>query len=133
MHRKLSPASGMLVLLAALIAGAGILVACERKPISDQESAPNSFEGAASVILTPDRRFLFATNGGANSVSSFAVDEDGRLTLLDVQPIPRRRFPSERTAKSLAYCPSKQMRYVLHSFGPDHLRLMSVGVRESPR
>jgi len=84
MHRKLSPASGMLVLLAALIAGAGILVACERKPISGQESAPNSFEGAASVILTPDRRFLFATNGGANSVSSFAVDEDGRLTLLDV-------------------------------------------------
>src|SRR6516165_10572122 len=133
MHRKLSPASGMLVLLAALIAGAGILVACERKPISGQESAPNSFEGAASVILTPDRRFLFATNGGANSVSSFAVDEDGRLTLLDVQPIPRRRFPSERTAKSLAYCPSKQMRYVLHSFGPDHLRLMSVGVRESLR
>jgi hypothetical protein len=96
MHRKLSPASGMLVLLAALIAGAGILVACERKPISGQESAPNSFEGAASVILTPDRRFLFATNGGANSVSSFAVDEDGRLTLLDVQPVPRRRFPSER-------------------------------------
>jgi 6-phosphogluconolactonase (cycloisomerase 2 family) len=66
------------------------------KPISGQESAPNSFEGAASVILTPDRRFLFATNGGANSVSSFAVDEDGRLTLLDVQPVPRRRFPSER-------------------------------------
>ena len=133
MHRKLSPASGMLVLLAALIAGAGILVACERKPISGQESAPNSFEGAASVILTPDRRFLFATNGGANSVSSFAVDEDGRLTLLDVQPVPRRRFPSERTTKSLAYCPSKQMRYVLHSFGPDHLRLMWVGVRESQR
>src|SRR6201987_3349284 len=44
------------------------------KPISGQESAPNSFEGAASVILSPDRKFLFATNGGDNSVSSFAVD-----------------------------------------------------------
>lgn len=32
MHRKLNPASGMLVLFAALIAGAGILVAWERKP-----------------------------------------------------------------------------------------------------
>src|SRR4029077_16866747 len=32
------------------------------KPISGQESAPNSFEGAGSVILSPDRRFLFATN-----------------------------------------------------------------------
>jgi hypothetical protein len=27
------------------------------KPISGQESAPNAFEGAHSVILTPDRRF----------------------------------------------------------------------------
>jgi hypothetical protein len=30
------------------------------------------------------------------------------------------------TAKSLAYCPSKGTLYVLHSFGPDHVRLMSV-------
>src|SRR5262245_32778975 len=27
------------------------------KPISGQESAPNSFEGAGSVILSPDRKF----------------------------------------------------------------------------
>src|SRR5262245_25965092 len=32
------------------------------KPISGQESAPNAYEGAGSVILTPDRRFLFTTN-----------------------------------------------------------------------
>jgi len=30
------------------------------------------------------------------------------------------------TAKSLAYSPSKGMLYVVHSFGPDHIRLMSV-------
>ena len=29
------------------------------KPISGQESAPNSFEGAGSVILSPNCRFLF--------------------------------------------------------------------------
>src|SRR5580704_5313149 len=56
------------------------------KPISGQESAPNAFEGAGSVILTPDRKFLFATNGGDNSVSSFGVGEHGRLTLLDTKP-----------------------------------------------
>src|SRR5262245_7251988 len=28
---------------------------------------PNHFEGAGSVILTPDRRFLFITNGGDNT------------------------------------------------------------------
>src|SRR5262247_525432 len=55
------------------------------KPISGQDSAPNSFEGAGSVILTADRRYLFTTNGGDNSVSSFSLDKDGRLALLDVK------------------------------------------------
>ena len=59
-------------------AGSGVF-----KPTSGQESAPNAFEGAASIILSPDRRFLFTTNGGDNSVSSFAVGDDGRLTLID--------------------------------------------------
>src|ERR1700737_4741387 len=57
----------------------------EFKPISGQESAPNAFEGASSVILSPDRRFLFTTNGGDNSVSSFSVGQDGKLTLVDVK------------------------------------------------
>src|SRR5262245_23422344 len=96
------------------------------KPISGQESAPNAFEGAGSVILTPDRRFLFATNGGDNSVSSFAVGEDGRLTLLCVQPTGNAVEGRSGTAKSLAYAPSSRTLFVLHSFGPDHVRLMSV-------
>src|SRR5262245_62623604 len=49
------------------------------KPISGQESAPNAFEGAGSIILTPDRRFLFTTHGGDNYVSSFRVKADGRF------------------------------------------------------
>lgn len=96
------------------------------KPISGQESAPNAFEGAGSVILSPDRRFLFATNGGDNSVSSFAVAEDGRLTLVDCQPTGNPVEGKSGTAKSLAFAASKGILYVLHSFGPDHLRLMSV-------
>ena len=96
------------------------------KPISGQESAPNAFEGAASVILTADRRFLFTTNGGDNSVSSFQVGENGRLTLLDVKATGNAVEGRSGTAKSLAYAPASGTLYVLHSFGPDHLRLMSV-------
>src|SRR5262245_56204736 len=96
------------------------------KPISGQDSAPNSFEGAGSVVLTQDRRFLFASNGGDNSVSSFAVGEDGRLTLLCVEPTGNAVEGRSGTAKSLAYAPSSGTLVVLHSFGPDHLRLMSV-------
>ncbi len=103
-------------------AGSGVF-----KPISGQDSAPNSFEGAGSVILSPDRRFLFATNGGDNSVSSFAVGNDGKLTLLDTKATGNAVEGKSGTAKSLAYDASRGMLYVLHSFGPDHLRLMSVG------
>src|SRR5215472_7686530 len=74
----------------------------EFKPISGQESAPNAFEGAASVILTPDRRFLFTTNGGDNSVSSFSIGEDGGLTPLDVKRSGNAVEGRSGTAKSLA-------------------------------
>src|ERR1700745_1633293 len=98
----------------------------EFKPISGQESAPNAFEGAGSIIFSPDRRFLFTTNGGDNSVSSFRVNEGGRLTLLDVKPTGNPVEGRTGTAKSLAFSPSTRTLFVLHSFGPDHLRLMSV-------
>jgi 6-phosphogluconolactonase (cycloisomerase 2 family) len=96
------------------------------KPISAQESAPNSFEGAFSVILSSDHKLLFATNGGDNSVSSFAVGDQGRLKLMDNKPTGNAVDGRSGTAKSLAYSPSKHMLYVMHSFGPEHLRLMSV-------
>jgi len=86
-------------------------------------SRPNHFEGAGSVRLTPDRRLLFATNGGDNSVSSFAVDKEGWLTLLDVK---RTGNTQSGGAKSVAYAPSSRTLFVVHTFGPDHLRLMSV-------
>jgi 6-phosphogluconolactonase (cycloisomerase 2 family) len=86
-------------------------------------SRPNHNECAGSVILTPDRRFLFATNAADNSVSSFAVGKEGRLTLLDVE---RTGNATNGGAKSLAYAASSRTLFVAHSFGPDHLRLMSV-------
>ncbi len=115
----------------------GSLVECERintegkgsgifKPVSGQLSAPNAFEGAGSVILADDNRLLFATNGGDNSVSSFRVDDAGSLTLLDVKPTGNPIIGRSGTAKSLAYASSTDVLYVLHAFGPDHLRAFSV-------
>jgi hypothetical protein len=89
-------------------------------------SRPNDFEGAGSVILTPDRRFLLTTNAGDNSVSSFGVGEDGGLTLLDVKPTGNPATGKSGSADSLAYAPSSRTLFVLHCFGPDHIRLMSV-------
>ena len=101
-------------------AGSGVF-----RPIYEA-NGPNAFEGAGSVILTPDRRFLFTTNGGDNSVSSFSVGKAGRLRLLDVKATGNIVKGKSGTAKSLAYSASTRTLYVLHSFGPDHVRLMSV-------
>jgi hypothetical protein len=89
-------------------------------------SRPNDFEGAGSIILTPDRRFLLTTNAGDNSVSSLGVGEDGGLTLLDVKPTGNPAAGRSGTADSLAYASSSRTLFVLHCFGPDHIRLLSV-------
>jgi 6-phosphogluconolactonase (cycloisomerase 2 family) len=101
-------------------AGSGLL-----SPIY-HTNRPNHFEGAGSVIVTRDRRFLFTTNGGDNSVSSFALNNEGRVTLLDVKPTGN---PTNGGAKSLTHAPSSSTLFVVHTFGPDHLRLMSVDAK----
>jgi 6-phosphogluconolactonase (cycloisomerase 2 family) len=83
-------------------------------------------EGAQRLVLTPDRRFLFAVNNLDNSVSSFAVGEEGKLTLLDVKPTGNVVSGMTGTAKSLAYSSSSGTLYVLHTIGPNHIRLISV-------
>jgi 6-phosphogluconolactonase (cycloisomerase 2 family) len=96
------------------------------KPITDQASAPNAFEGVKSVILSANHKWLFTTNGGNNSVSSFRVADDGMLTLVDVQPTGQPVTGKSGTAKSLAFAENTQTLYVCHSFGPDHIRAFSV-------
>ncbi len=96
------------------------------KPIYDQPNQPNAFEGVKSIILTSDYKWLFTTNGGDNSVSSFKVADDGRLTLMDVQPTGQPVTGKSGTAKSLAYSENTHTLYVCHAFGPDHIHTFSV-------
>src|SRR5260370_21025608 len=65
-------------------------------------------------------------DGNLDMLSSFRVKEDGRLTLVDCKPTGNPVEGRSGTAKSLAYAPSSGTLIVLHSFGPDHVRLMSV-------
>jgi 6-phosphogluconolactonase (cycloisomerase 2 family) len=76
--------------------------------------------------MTPDKRLLFAINAGDNSVSSFEVAENGKLTLLDIKRTGNPVSGRSGTAKSLEYAPSTRTLYVLHTFGPDHIRLFSI-------
>jgi 6-phosphogluconolactonase (cycloisomerase 2 family) len=102
-------------------AGSGVF-----KPVSGQESAPNAFEGAGSVILAESNTLLFATNGGDNTVTSFRVGPHGKLKLIDRQLTGELMTGRSGTAKSLAYRPKSRTLYVLHAFGPNHLRSYKV-------
>jgi len=96
------------------------------KPVYNKPNEPNAFEGVNSVLITPDHRYLFTTNGGENSVSSFKIGDGGRLTLMDVEATGQQVRGKSGTAKTLAYAPRTGTLYVGHAFGPDHIRLFSV-------
>src|SRR5918992_837098 len=95
-------------------------------PIVNRESTPNPFEGARSVILSRDNRFLFTTNAGDDSVSSFAVGDDGRLALIDAKRVGNVVPGPSGSAKSLQYDDNTGTLYVCQALGPDHIRLLSV-------
>ena len=62
----------------------GALVA--RETIS---TLPKGYEGTsygADLKITPDGRFLYATNRGHDSLAAFRLDEAGRLTLIGIEP-----------------------------------------------
>jgi 6-phosphogluconolactonase len=62
----------------------GVLI--ERQTIS---TLPPGFDGTsycADVKITPDGRFLYGTNRGHDSVAAYRVGEDGRLTLIGIEP-----------------------------------------------
>jgi len=54
------------------------------------------------------------------------VSPDGKLTVIDRQPAGEPVTGRSGTAKSLAYRPQSRTLYVLHAFGPNHLRSYTV-------
>jgi len=62
----------------------GMLI--EKQTIS---TLPKDFAGksyCADLKITPDGRFLYGTNRGHDSIAAYSLAEDGRLTLLKIEP-----------------------------------------------
>lgn len=58
----------------------------EKQTIS---TLPTDFTGVshcADLKMTPDGRFLYGTNRGHNSIAAYRVAEDGKLTLIGIEP-----------------------------------------------
>lgn len=91
-------------------------------PVTGEESSPDSLISSNSVIASRDKKYLFAVNAGNNTVSCFSIDADGTLKLSDVQGTGNDVSGKSGTANSLAYNGADGTLYVLHSFGPNHIR-----------
>jgi len=62
----------------------GILI--EQQTIS---TLPAGFKGVshcADLKITPNGRFLYGTNRGHDSIAAYRIREDGRLTLIEIEP-----------------------------------------------
>lgn len=62
----------------------GMLV--ERQTLS---TVPVNFKGesyCADLKITPDGRYLYGTNRGHDSIAAYRIGDDGRLTLLGIEP-----------------------------------------------
>jgi 6-phosphogluconolactonase len=73
--------------------------------ISTHPAGYQGTKGSADIHLSPDGRFLYATNrGDANSIAVFAVAPNGRLQLKGIQPtmgVHPRNFTIDPTGRYL--------------------------------
>lgn len=91
------------------------------KPITGEKSAPDTLLSAGAVTLSADHKLLFAVNAGDNSVSSFHVAKNGKLTFADHQVTGEKG-----TTNSVTYDSKSKTLYVLHSLGPNHITAFKV-------
>lgn len=50
---------------------------------------PEDFKGTshcADLKITPDGRFLYGTNRGHDSIAAYKIDDEGKLSLLEIEP-----------------------------------------------
>lgn len=95
-------------------------------PLTGEESGPDSLISSNAVIVSRDRKWLFAVNAGDNSVSSFSIGMDGMLGLVDTRSTGNPVMGRTGTASSLAFNDRDAVLYVSHSLGPDHIRAFGV-------
>ena len=65
-------------------ADAGVLT--ERQTLSTLPAGYTGETYCADLKITPDGRFLYGTNRGHDSIASYRIADDGRLSLLTIEP-----------------------------------------------
>ncbi|EMI44664.1 lactonase family protein [Rhodopirellula sp. SWK7] len=55
--------------------------------LSEEVKAKETFNSASEIRVHPNGRFIFTANRGHDSISAFRVDDEGTLSLTEVEPI----------------------------------------------
>jgi 6-phosphogluconolactonase (cycloisomerase 2 family) len=90
------------------------------KPITGEASAPDPLISDGALKISKDHRWLFVVNAGSNSISSFRIESNGKLKLADT------KSTNGKVPCSLAFNDKSNVLYVLHSYGPDQIKLFKV-------
>ena len=91
------------------------------KVVTNEKSAPDPLLSAGSVTLSGDNKYLYVANGGDNSVSVLRMESDGKLKLVD-----NTSTGESGTTNSVAVNMDGSKAYALHSFGPNHIKELTM-------
>jgi len=55
--------------------------------LSDQTKAEEIFNSAAEIRIDPSGRFVYTSNRGDDSITAFSLDQRGRMSVVEVEPV----------------------------------------------
>ena len=88
----------------------------------------------ADIHLTPDGRFLYASNRGHNSIAAYKLDKDGLMTFIDrfeTEPIPRE-FVIDAKGQYLYSAGQKSNKLAAYAIDSNTGRLSRIGNYDTP-
>lgn len=98
---------------------------------------PGHFSGrntCADIHITPDGRFLYASNRGHNSLAAYKIDREGMMTFIDwfkTEPIPRE-FAIDLNGQYLYSAGLKSHKLAAYAIDSKTGRLSRIGSYDTP-
>lgn len=88
----------------------------------------------ADIHITPDGKFLYASNRGHDSIAAYKLDEEGRMTFIDwfkTEPVPRE-FAIDLTGRYLYSLGLKSHKLAAYAIDSITGRLIPIGTYDTP-
>jgi len=99
---------------------------------------PENFSGkntTADIHITPNGRFLYASNRGHNSIAAYKLDKDGQMTFIDcfpTEPVPRE-FAIDLNGRFLYAAGLNSSKLAAYAIDPLTGRLTRIATYDTPQ